>query len=142
MRTSARNQWSGIIEQLRRGAVNDEIDVQLTGGDRIAAVITRESTENLGLEVGSEVIILVKASSVLVGRSDGSRMSLSARNQLKGKITRITAGAVNSEVVIALRGSSTIAAIITNGSVRELKLEVGQKALAIFKASSVIVAAA
>ena len=142
MRTSARNQWTGTVGKIRPGAVNDEIDIELPGGDRIAAVITRESTENLGLAVGREVIVLVKASSVMIGTSGGSRLRLSARNQLAGRISRVTPGAVNTEVVIALRGGNTIAAVITNISAQELALAVGRKAVAIFKASSVIVGVA
>lgn len=141
MRTSARNQWSGTVAAIRQGAINDEIDVRLPGGDTIASVITRESTENLGLEVGREVIVLVKASSVMIGASGGSRLRLSARNQLAGRITRVMPGAVNTEVVIALRGGNSIASVITNGSAQALALAVGQKAVAIFKASSVIVGA-
>ena len=141
MRTSARNQWSGTVRKIRKGAVNDEIDIELPGRDRIAAVITRESTENLGLEVGREVMVLVKASSVMIGKSGGSPLRLSARNQLAGKIARVTPGAVNTEVVIALSGGNTIAAVITDISAQELELAVGQKAVAIFKASSVIVGA-
>jgi molybdate transport system regulatory protein len=142
MRTSARNQWTGTVARIRRGAVNDEVDIELAGGDRIAAVITRESTENLGLEAGREVMVLVKASSVMIGTSGGSRLRVSARNQLGGRIARVTPGAVNTEVVIALRGGNTIAAVITNISAQELALAVGQKAVAIFKASSVIVGVA
>lgn len=142
MRTSARNQWTGTVARIRRGAVNDEIDVELPGGDGIAAVITRESTENLGLERGREVLVLVKASSVMIGTSGGGGLRLSARNQLAGRITRVTPGAVNTEVVVTLRGGSTIAAVITNVSAQDLKLAVGGKAVAIFKASSVIVGAA
>jgi len=40
-------------------------------------------------------------------------MKLSARNQLKGTIKRITPGAVNSEVVIELPGGIEIVSIIT-----------------------------
>jgi molybdate transport system regulatory protein len=122
--------------------VNDEIELKLAGGARIASVITHESVENLGLEVGQEAIALVKASSVMVGITDGPRLGLSARNQLPGKIARITPGAINSEIVIALRGGTSVAAVITSESVQQLQLEAGRKALAIFKASSVIVAKA
>lgn len=141
MRTSARNQWSGKVIRLRRGAVNDEVELKLPGGDRIVAVVTHESTDDLGLAVGSEAFALVKASSVIVGKGGGRRMRLSARNQLAGKITRVTPGAVNTEVVIGLRGSHTVAAVITHASAQELDLKVGQTAVAIIKASSVIVAA-
>jgi len=138
MLTSARNQWSGKVARLHRGTVNDEIEVRLPGGERIAAVITRESVDNLGLKAGREVIALVKASSVMVGVPDGDRLKLSARNQLAGEITRITPGAVNTEVVIALPGGQTVASVITNVAAQGLHLEVGRPALAVFKASSVI----
>ena len=65
-------------------------------------------------------------------------MKLSARNQLKGTITRVEPGAVNAEVVIALSGGNSVAAIITNTSASEMKLAEGMAVMAIFKASSVI----
>lgn len=139
MRTSARNQWSGTVTRVQRGAVNDEISIRLSSGDRVTAVITHESAENLGLRPGREVVALVKASSILVGRGR-AKLPLSARNQLAGKVTRVVRGAVNSEVVVGLRHGQTVAAIITNESAHELKLAEGQPVRAIFKASSVIVA--
>jgi molybdate transport system regulatory protein len=142
MRTSARNQWSGEVVRIHRGAVNDEIEIELAGGDRIASVITHESVENLGLEVGHEAIAIVKASSVMVATPAGGRVALSAQNQLAGQITRVVRGAINSEVVIGLKGAKTVAAIVTNVAAREQNLDVGQRALAIFKASSVILGVA
>jgi len=49
---------------------------------------------------------------------------------------------VNTEVVIALKGGNSVAAIITNRAARELKLAEGKRARAIFKASSVILGVA
>jgi molybdate transport system regulatory protein len=142
MQTSARNQWSGRIVRIRRGAVNDEVELELAGGERIAAVITHESLENLGFERGQEAFALVKASSVIVGKAGGRRLALSARNQLAGRVSRVTRGAVNTEVVISLTRGLSVAAIITNVAARQLRLAAGQRALAIFKASSVILGAA
>ena len=66
-------------------------------------------------------------------------MRISARNQLKGKIKSITAGAVNCEVVIELAGGAQISSVITKASVESLGLKVGGTAYAIIKASNVIV---
>ncbi|MNT30935.1 Molybdenum-pterin-binding protein MopA [compost metagenome] len=74
---------------------------------------------------------------MLVGLPDPG-MRLSARNQLPGVVSRVMPGAVNAEVVIELDGGGTVAAIVTNGSVEALGLQVGVAALAVFKASSVI----
>jgi len=65
-------------------------------------------------------------------------MKLSARNQLKGKVKKITDGAVNSEVVLELPGGQEVVAIITKESAKNLGLSVGKPAYAIIKASSVM----
>jgi molybdopterin-binding protein len=67
-------------------------------------------------------------------------MKLSARNQLKGKVVKITPGAINSEVVLELPGGAQVVAMITKTSVENLGLAVGKTAYAVIKASSVMVA--
>ena len=67
-------------------------------------------------------------------------MKLSARNQLKGKVVKLTPGAINTEVVIELPGGSQVVAIITKTSAEGLGLAVGKAAYAVIKASSVMVA--
>jgi molybdate transport system regulatory protein len=66
-------------------------------------------------------------------------MRLSTRNQLKGTISSITAGSLNTEVTISLPGGTNIVSVITNGAVKNLDLEVGITAYAIIKASNVII---
>lgn len=67
-------------------------------------------------------------------------MKLSARNVLSGAVSSVKKGAVNTEVVIALQGGPSVAAVITNTSADNLGLKDGAAASAIIKASSVIVA--
>ncbi len=67
-------------------------------------------------------------------------MKLSARNILKGKITKIIKGAVNSEVTLQLPGGEQVVSIITNASVVSLGLKIGKDAYAVIKASNVMVA--
>lgn len=137
IKTSARNKLFGRVQTVRAGAVNDEVTLVLAGGQHIVSTLTHESVEALELAPGAEAFALVKASSVMIGLPDpGTR--LSARNQLAGTVARIAPGAVNAEVVLDLDGGGTVAAIITNTALRDLELEQGVRALAIFKASSVI----
>ena len=139
MKTSARNQFFGTVTRVRAGAVNDEIELDIAGGHRIVAIVTRESTESLGLQPGRQAFALIKSSSVILVTFDaGARFS--ARNQLAGTVSRLTPGAVNTEVVIDLAGGGSVAAIITNDSAHALELAPGCLATAMFKASSVIVA--
>lgn len=67
-------------------------------------------------------------------------MKLSARNQLKGKIVGIQKGQTTAHVRIDIGGGVVITSSITNEAVDELMLKVGDEAVAIIKASDVIVA--
>lgn len=136
-RTSARNQLAGTVAAIHTGAVNDTVELTLTGGQRLVATITCESTRELGLAVGGDAIALIKASSVLLGRPDRA-LKLSARNQLGGSVAAIERGAVNAEVRLELDGGGTMVAVITLASVDALELAEGERAVAIVKASSVI----
>lgn len=66
-------------------------------------------------------------------------MSLSARNQIKGVITKLNIGAVNAEVTIELAAQVEIVSIITKQSCEALALQVGSEAYAIIKAPNVMV---
>jgi molybdopterin-binding protein len=68
-----------------------------------------------------------------------TKMKLSARNVLKGKITKVIKGATTAHILIDVNGA-TITASITNEAAEELKLKEGQNAAAIIKASDVMVA--
>lgn len=137
MRTSARNQFYGKVVHIAPGTVNDEIELEISDGYRIVAIITRESTAKLGLQVGTEAFALIKASSIIVATHDEAAR-YSARNRLTGTVSRLTSGAVNDEVAIELQGGGTIVAIVTRESSAVLQLSVGASATALFKASSVI----
>ncbi|WP_050468865.1 TOBE domain-containing protein [Herbaspirillum chlorophenolicum] len=138
MLTSARNEFSGKVSQIRPGAVNDEIEITLAGGDRIVAVITQESTRSLELKIGSEAIALVKAPWVILSVPN-SGVRLSTRNRLEGTVKSVKPGAVNTEVEVALKGGETLAAIITQESANSMGLATGKPVVAFFKASHVIV---
>jgi molybdate transport system regulatory protein len=141
MKTSARNQFYATVARVRTGAVNDEITLTMAGGHTLAAIVTRDSSETLGLREGASVFALVKASSVMLVTDPGTAR-FSARNQLAGSVARVVAGAVNSEVSLALAGGLTVVAVITNDACTELALTEGAAATAMFKASDIIVCVA
>ena len=65
-------------------------------------------------------------------------MALSARNQFAGKIVSIKGGAVMAEVVIDI-GGHQIVSLISASSVKRLKLKKGSPAVAVIKATEVII---
>jgi molybdate transport system regulatory protein len=81
---------------------------------------------------------MVKASWVIV--TTDQSITTSARNRLCGVVSRCVSGAVNGEVVIDLPGGKSVAAIVTNESIRNLDLKQGVRACALIKASHIILA--
>lgn len=65
-------------------------------------------------------------------------MQTSARNQFHGRIVAVEHGAVNAEVQLDIGAGHVITAIVTEASVERLQLAVGGHAVAIIKASNVI----
>lgn len=66
MKISARNVLKGTVKSVTEGAVNDEVVIELPGGQEIVSVITKSSAESLGLAPGKEAYAVVKASNVMV----------------------------------------------------------------------------
>lgn len=67
-------------------------------------------------------------------------MKLSARNQIKGKVTAVQKGQTTGHVHIDIGNGITVHASITNEAIDDLALQVGDDAIAVIKASDVMVA--
>lgn len=66
--------------------------------------------------------------------------SISARNVLKGKVKKVTHGAVNSEIIVEIADEVELVSIITKSSAERLDLQEGKEAYAVIKASNVMIA--
>jgi len=70
MKISARNMLKGIVKEIKEGAVNDEVIIELPNGMEITSVITKSSVQNLALEEGKEAYAVIKASNVMIAVDD------------------------------------------------------------------------
>ena len=66
-------------------------------------------------------------------------MELSARNQLKGKITGVEKGTVMANIKIEVTEPNVITAIITKESAEKLGLAEGDDVTAVIKSTEVII---
>jgi molybdate transport system regulatory protein len=138
MKLSARNMLLGKVTKVAEGPVSAEIEISLKGGGTVVAVITHDSRERLGIKPGIAATAIIKAPSIIIAKDLGGAR-LSARNVLHGKIEKLVEGKVNAEVDIRLPGGDSICAVITDASLRNLDLKMGDDVAAVFKANSVIV---
>jgi molybdopterin-binding protein len=67
-------------------------------------------------------------------------MKISARNQLKGRITKVIHGPVGAEISLHVAPGVEIVSVITDSSARELGLKEGMEVYAVIKASNVMIA--
>ena len=66
-KVSARNCIAGTVASVTKGAVNSEVIISSAGGAQVAAIVTNDSVERLGLASGKAAAAIFKASSVIVG---------------------------------------------------------------------------
>jgi len=65
---SARNRLEGVVRDVKIEGLLAEVELEVTRGGRLVAMITRESAESLGLVPGMSARAVVKATSVMVER--------------------------------------------------------------------------
>lgn len=137
VQTSARNKLAGTIQTIAPGPINDTVVIRLGDDTEVVAHVSRSSIDELALQPSQHVLIFIDASAVMIGLAKPDNL-LSARNQLKGRIERITSDEAGAEISIRLNTGPVIASQITPDAITSLKLDVGLEVYAIFKASSVM----
>jgi molybdate transport system regulatory protein len=70
MQLSARNQLPGTVVNVKEDAIMAEVTVQLDNGPEVVSVITTGSVKRLNLIVGSKVMVVIKATEVLLAAGD------------------------------------------------------------------------
>jgi len=66
MKISARNAIKGTVLEVKEGPVNSQIRVDIGGGNVITSMITSDAAQDLGISVGGEVHVIIKASEVML----------------------------------------------------------------------------
>ena len=70
MKLSARNQLKGTIVEIKEGAVNGIVKIDIGGGNVISSSISMASINELGLAVGGTAYAFIMSSSVMIGIDD------------------------------------------------------------------------
>jgi molybdopterin-binding protein len=66
MRISARNQIKGTVVEVKKGATTSHVRVDIGGGQIVTSSITNEAIDDLGIKAKGAVIVVVKASDVMI----------------------------------------------------------------------------
>jgi molybdate transport system regulatory protein len=139
MKTSARNQFAGIIESIHRGPVNDEIHILVNDKLTLVSSITHESCTELQLAIGAKVFALIKASTVTL-RAAGAKEAPLLKNEFLGVAHKFIKSKSRTEVSVRLDGELELIATVEVQSASALKS--GAKVIAAIEPSSVIIGVA
>lgn len=139
MKTSARNALRGTVDSIVSDALSAEVAVTISRDTTIHALVTQQSLRELGLCVGRDVLVLIKAPFVVIS-TGADRPLVSMSNRVAGTVRRCEISAVNAEVVLDIGDGKTLAATITAQSAKSLGIEIGKPAWALFDAAHVILA--
>ena len=140
MKTSARNQFAGIIMSITPGPVNDEVALMIEGGLMLFSSITHESCVDLKLETGAKVFALVKASSIAL--HPAGEASSRTRNRFDGIVREFTRGDSRAELCIAIDGGLALVCTADNARIDTLLPDIGIRISCEIDPSNVIIAVA
>jgi molybdate transport system regulatory protein len=68
MQLSARNQLNATVEAVTRGEVMSTVRVALPDGQKVTAAITLEAVDDIGFAVGDQVVVVIKATEVMLAK--------------------------------------------------------------------------
>jgi molybdopterin-binding protein len=66
MRLSARNLLKGTVTAITKGATTAHVKVEIGNRQIVTSSITNETVDELGIKTGSSVIVVIKASGVMI----------------------------------------------------------------------------
>lgn len=137
LRTSARNQLHGQVIAIEQHGRNDLIHLQLAGGLTLAAQITHDSTQRLELEVGVEVVALIKAGWLELLALD--KPATPRHNCVSGTVDAILdAEDGPSEVRLALPNGQVLCALAQPAELKSLDAAAGRALQVQFAPSNVL----
>jgi len=137
LRTSMRNLLPCHVTQLQAPQPEDpmvRVVLCLPEGGQIISAITRESAELLALQPGLALLALCKATAVTV--CAGRLPPRPHRNQLSGRVARLSRGSLRDEVVLSMPGDLQLVGF----AARPSRLRVGSRATACLEENAVVLA--
>ena len=68
MKLSARNQIQGKVKEINKGATTAHIKIDIGNNNIITSSITNEAADDLNIQPGDAITVIIKASDVILGK--------------------------------------------------------------------------
>lgn len=126
------NKLPGVVSSIKSSGDICLVEVLVEG--QLFSVVLIENIDTL-FKIEQDVFVLFKETEVAIAKNFNGKISL--RNQFEGFVESIKEGAILSQIKLNFKGR-TINSIITTGSVKDLALQVGEKATAFVKTNELM----
>lgn len=140
VKVSARNVFRCTLVALHKEPVDVTATLQVSAANDMSAVVTHGAVEDLRLAPGRHVMALVKSSFIHLAAA-GEAPAVAGRNRLEGQVVQRIDGDANSEIQLDIGDGKILTAVVPKENAEDLRIAVGDRLDAFFKASDVMLAA-
>jgi len=136
LRTSARNQLLGRVTAIETSDLGAEVILQLSGGEEVHVFITRRSLDEMAIEIGRELFVILKSSWITLCREpQGDDLNI-----LPCHLEEVLSDATSVEITATLEGGNTLTLSMKPEAFDALGLKENDRAWACFEASNALLA--
>lgn len=135
-RISSRNAFHCVIVKIKKGPVDVEVQLRLNSGAKLVAFVTNAAVNELELQVGKNVLALVKAYAIRLS----SQKPSDCVNSLSGTVSRLIKGPTNFEILLNIGDGKSLTTVIPLEDAKNLAIARGRTLVAHFSPQDVILA--
>lgn len=136
LRLSARNQLFGKVTEIKKDKASAEVSFELKSGVILKSSITKEAADELELDIGDEIVGIIKATSVMI--SDKNEFKKAA-NLFEGIIEELEIGKITTNIKLHIDNLDKFWVTCKNDLTKELRLKKGKKVFIFIRPKNIII---
>ncbi len=136
LKLSARNQLYGKIVEIKKDRASSEVSFELKSGVVLKSIITLEAANELELDIGDEIVGIIKASSIIISNKKDFKKRV---NIFKGVVEDIERGNITSNIKLHIDNLDKFWITGKNSLLEELDIEVSKSAYIFIRPKDVLI---
>ncbi len=137
MDIAIQNQIHGVIANITESSIVGIVCIDLKGNS-LQSMLSMQSINQLNLKENIPITAYIPPATIIFSTTVQSAKAVAVTNRLRGKISAIHQGALYGLVSIDLIDGTTLTGSMTNATIRQTNLTIGQEIYALIKADDVI----
>jgi molybdate transport system regulatory protein len=136
LKLSARNQLFGKVIEIKKDTASAEVSFKLKSGVVLKSSITKEAADELGLDIGDEIVGIIKATSVMIS---GKNEFKKTTNLFEGIIEELQIGKITTNIKLHIDNLDKFWVTCKNDLIKELELKKGKRVFVFIRPKNIII---